>query len=187
MKEKILKAGAMAMMLLLLVGEVWAVASWAPNTFYNPSRIYDDGTYVEYKQWFKWDQNHVNELHSKTGSNGKYQHEFSRDVDKWDFQNWLCQDYGWWTNLPDDVHEASEEQAYPWCDTPFFQNDEEAELVTYSPLSIQANKWYYMDVIFKKRQTSGTLTLITEAEYADNRYDLGPDDWSELTRTTEPA
>lgn len=64
-------------------------------------------------------------------------------------------------------------------------NDEEAELVTYSPQNIQANTWYYMDVIFKKRTTSGTLELLTQAEYADYRYDFGPDSYSDLTRTTE--
>ncbi|KAB2944448.1 hypothetical protein [Candidatus Methanoperedens sp. BLZ2] len=182
--EKYLKIVVSAMVILLMADGVLAVASWAPNQFTYPDRIYDDGTYVEYFQWFAWDQAHANDLHSKTGSNGKYQHEFSRDVDKWDFQSSLCIDYGWWTNLPD-VHEASEEATYPWCDLPFLQNDEEAELVTYSPQNIQANTWYYMDVIFKKRTTSGTLELLTQAEYADYRYDFGPDSYSDLTRTTE--
>jgi len=72
----------------------WAVVDpWAPNQFTNPSRIYDNGIYVRYQQQFLWDQAHVNELHSVTGSNGKYRHEFLRDKDKWDAMNWLCQHY----------------------------------------------------------------------------------------------
>ncbi len=185
MKEKILKAGAMAMMLLFLVGEVWAVESWAPNTFYNPARIYDDGTYVEYKQWFKWDSSHIDELHDRTsGYFGQYMHEFRRNVDKWDFEDSRCNDYGWWTNLPN-VHEASEEAEYPWCDVAF-QNDEEAELVSESPQDIVANKWYFVDMMFKKRVTTGTLTLKTEAEYS-NHWSGIPQGSSELTSTTEPA
>lgn len=137
-----------------------------------PSRVYDDGTFVRFHQEFLWDQAHVDELHSVTGSDGKYQHEFSRDVDKW---NYLCQHYAWWTNLPDDgLHPASEESNYWWCD---FDNDEEAEIVTYGLEDIQAGKWYYVTFTFKKTNTVGTLTLYT--------YDLGPDDVSTLTVTVE--
>lgn len=130
-----------------------------------------------------WDQAHVNELHSVTGSDGKYQHEFSRDVDKWDVMNSLCQHYSWWTNLPEDgLHTASEESDYWWCDV---DNDEEAEVVTYGPDDIQANTWYYVTFTFKKRSTEGTLTLYTQAEYADHWYDWGPDDYCDLTETIE--
>jgi len=125
----------------------------------------------------------VNELHRVTGGDGKYQHEFSRDIDKWDAMNSLCQHYAWWTNLPEDgLHTASEESNYWWCD---IDNDEEAEIVTYGPEDIQANKWYYVTFTFKKRSTSGTLTLYTQAEYADHWYDLGPDDYCGLTETIE--
>lgn len=181
--KKILTLGiAMVFLSLLLVGSAWGVESWAPNQYENPSRYYDSGTYVGYIQDFQWDQDHVDELHSKTGSNGKYQHEFRRDKDKWDFQNCLCQDYGWWTDLPDDVHEASEEKTYPWCD--ILDSDEEAELVTYSPTDIQADQSYYVKMLFKKRDTTGTLTLFTKAEYADKWY-KPPADGSYLTETTE--
>ena len=69
--------------------------------FTNPSKIYDDGTCIRYHQEFLWNQAHLNELHSVTGSNGKYQHEFSRNVDEWDAMNSLCEPYAWWTNLPE--------------------------------------------------------------------------------------
>ena len=65
-----------------------------------------------------------------TGSNGKYQHEFSRNVDEWDAMNSLCEPYAWWTNLPETgLHTSNEERNY-WCD---IDSDEEAEIVTYGP------------------------------------------------------
>ena len=36
-----------------------------------------------------------------------------------------------------------------------------------------------------KKKGSGTFTLQTQAEYADNWYDPGPDDYCILTKTTE--
>lgn len=125
LRKKIkLKKFMIVLLLLVFVADVWTtVKPWAPNNFTLPSRVYDDGTFVRFHQEFLWDQAHVDELHSVTGSDGKYQHEFLRDVDKWDAMNYLCQHYAWWTNLPDDgLHPASEESNYWWCD---FNNDEE--------------------------------------------------------------
>ena len=111
MRSSWFKVGIPALLVVALVaGSVFAACPdnkpWAPNQYTFPSRIYDDGTYVEYFQWFLWDQGNVDELHSRATSNGKYQHEFTRDVDKWDAENWLCQDYGWWTNLPKFMHQS---------------------------------------------------------------------------------
>lgn len=50
---------------------------------------------------------------------------------------------------------------------------------------IQAGKCYYVTFTFKKTNTVGTLTLYTQAEYADHWYDSGPDDVSTLTVTVE--
>ncbi|MFO7967840.1 MAG: hypothetical protein R6U44_09615 [Archaeoglobaceae archaeon] len=193
MKEwsrKIRSKSIVTIFLLILLATsieiVWAaVDPWAPNNYNDPSRIYDDGTYVRYHQEFLWDQAHVNELHEVTGSDGKYQHEFRRNVDKWDSMDSLCNHYSWWSNLPSDgLHTASEEQAYPWCDIPAIQNDEEAEIVTYGPTDIQANTWYYVTFTFYKRSTTGTLELETQAEYADLWWWI-PDDSCTLTETTE--
>jgi hypothetical protein len=185
MKKSFALGATMTLLLLLLIEGVSAADSWAPSQYGNPNRYYDSGTYVGYVQNFQWDQSHVNELHSQTGSNGKYQHEFRRVGDKWDAMDSSCNDYGWWTNLPDDeLHSSNEENSYWWCDV---GTDEEAELVTYGPLSIQAGQNYYMQVLFKKIDTSGTLTLKTKSECNDFWLEPGADAdcQSYLTETTE--
>lgn len=113
MKRVFALGATTTVLLLLLIEGVWAADSWAPNQYGNPNRYYDSGTYVGYVQNFQWDQSHVNELHSKTGSDGKYQHEFRRVGDKWDAMDSWCDDYGWWINLPaDGLHTSNEENTY---------------------------------------------------------------------------
>ncbi len=142
---------------------------WAPDEWTDPI-VTKNGNYAYTSQSFKWNTDSMEILWEKAWY---YQYEVRRSIDVWDFMQpgFLCLycfvEYS--TNLPSIVEtwQSLIEESDIWlklCCGLFSGSDEEAELKS-PALHLFPDRWYIVELIFKRRQQNQSFTLWTESEW----------------------